>query len=67
MKIKKFIKNGIHYIRETYDSGSTNTYPDPEFQEPGPTPVKPPLPPLNTVGQKLNFIIDVLHLKDGFS
>jgi len=69
MTIEKFVKNGIHYIKETLDNGAVNTYADPEFQSPDgiSPPNKPPLPDLATVNQKLNFIIDELHLKDRFS
>jgi len=69
MITKKFIKNGIHYIKDTYDNGAINIYPDPHFQsfEGIPDPIKPPLPPLSTTSNLLNFIIDELHLKDRFS
>lgn len=66
MLSEKFIKNGIHYIRDTLPNGAINIYPDPEFQEPGPEPIKPTLPPLATTDQKLDFIIDELHLKYRF-
>lgn len=66
MIIEKFIKNGIHYIRAIYDSGTIVIYPDPEFQENHPLTPRPPLPPLISLSDRLNFIIDVLHLKDGF-
>lgn len=66
-QIEKFIKNGIHYIKKTLSKGTTVIYPDPDFQNPGPEPVKPPLPSLSSTGQKLDFIIDELHLKDRFS
>ncbi len=63
MKTKKFIKNGIHYIKETYDNGAINIFPDPKFQ-PAPIPFeKPPLPDLNTTNKKLDFIISELNLK----
>lgn len=67
MKTRKFIKNNIHYIEETYESGTINIYPDPDFQEQSPQPFKPPLPDLNTTNKKLDFIIEELHLKDRFS
>ncbi|MBA7604762.1 hypothetical protein ES703_11888 [subsurface metagenome] len=67
MKIFKFIKKGIHYIKETHPNGAINIYPDPKFQEDGPEPIKPPLPPLSSTGQRLNFIINELHLKDRFA
>lgn len=63
-KIK--IKSG-HYIKEIYENGTINIYPDPDFQEQSPPPVKPPLPNLNTTNKKLDFIINELHLKDRFS
>lgn len=66
MKTKKFVKNGIHYIKETYPNGTTNSFQDPEFQEPGPEPLKPFLPDLSTTNKLLNFIIDELHLKKRF-
>ncbi|MBA7608971.1 hypothetical protein ES703_16157 [subsurface metagenome] len=65
MQIEKFIKNGIHYIKETHSNGAVNTYPDPEFQNSDPEPNKPSLPPLSSTGQKLD--IDELRLKDRFS
>lgn len=67
MNTTKFIKNNIHYIKNTYDNGTTEIYPDPDFQEQSPQPVKPPLPDLTTTNKKLDFIIEQLHLKDRFS
>jgi len=67
MTVTKFIKDGIHYIKETYDSGTINIFVDPDFQDNNPLPPKPPLPDLNTTNQKLDFIIEQLHLKDRFS
>ncbi|MBA7483579.1 hypothetical protein ES707_19094 [subsurface metagenome] len=66
MSTKKFIKNGIHYIKKTHDNGNTNTYPDPDFQPDFPEPSKPLLPDLSTTTKLLNFIIDELHLKNRF-
>lgn len=66
MKITKFIKDDIHYIEETSNSGSINIYPDPEFQEALSSISKPPLPDLSTTNKQLAFIIDELHLKDRF-
>lgn len=67
MTIEKFIKNDIHYIKEIFESGTINIYPDPEFQPSSTPTIKPPLPPLTTITQILEFIIDQLHLKDSFS
>lgn len=66
MIIEKFIENDIHYIKEIYPNGAVNIYPDPEFQQPGPEPEKPPLPDLSKTDQKLDFIIDELKLKKRF-
>lgn len=66
MITEKFIKNDIHYIKETFDNGAINIYPDPEFQEPIPQPPIPALPPLSSTGQKLDFIINELRLKKRF-
>lgn len=66
MLTEKFIKNGIHYIRETWNSGVINIYPDPKFLDPPTNPPLPPLPDLTTVNQKLDFIIDQLNLKKRF-
>ncbi len=54
--------NGIKYIKETFPNGSTSTYPDPDFQEDSNIPL-PTLPPLTTLDEKLDFIIDQLGLK----
>ncbi len=66
VKTEKFIKNYIHYIKEIYSNGFINIYTDPEFQEPSPELTKPPLPPLTSTGQKLDFIINELNLKNRF-
>ncbi len=66
MTTKKFIKNDIHYIKETFDNGAINIYPDPDFQEQSPFTEKPPLPNLSTTNKKLDFIIDELNLKKRF-
>ncbi|MBA7642994.1 hypothetical protein ES703_50704 [subsurface metagenome] len=63
---EKFIENDIHYIKYTYSNGSTETIPDPDFQNSAPF-EKPPLPTLSTVNQKLDFIIDELGLKNRFA
>lgn len=67
MEIRKFIKNEIHYIEETHDNGAINIYPDPEFQEGSPDPVRPPLPDLSTTDKKLDFIINELGLKNRYT
>jgi len=67
MTTEKFIIDGVHYVRETFENGTINTYVDPEFSGPDPICNLPQLPPLNTLPQKLDFIIQVLRLKDGFS
>lgn len=64
--IEKFIKDNIHYIKETLPNGATTTYPDPDFQTSHPEPPLPPLPPLINTGQMLKFIIEELHLKRRF-
>jgi len=67
MTTEKFIENNIHYIRNTYPNGNIVKFPDPEFQEKMPEPVKPPLPDLSTTDMKLDFIISELHLKHRYS
>ncbi len=66
MTTEKIIIDGIHYIKETSDSGGIHIYPDPDFQPVFPDPISPDLPQLNTVGQKLDFVINELHLKKRF-
>ncbi len=66
MKTNKFIKNKIHYIKETFDNGAINIYPDPKFQPKTQVPSKPRLPKLNTIDKKLDFIINNLRLKDKY-
>ena len=66
---KKFIKNKIHYIKETYPNGSINIFVDPEFQKtlfPDPNSF-PSLPDLSTISKKLDFIITELNLKSKYS
>ena len=63
--IEKFENNGIKYIRETFPNGSQSEYPDPEFQTDSNITL-PTLPPLTTIDEKLNFIIDQLGLKRFF-
>jgi len=65
MLIEKFVKNGIHYIRETGDNGSINIYTDPDFYTPAVEPLLP-APDLNTLGKQLSFIIKRLKLLDGY-
>lgn len=62
MSKENIVINGIKYIRETFPNGSVTTYPDSAFQEPSNIPL-PPLPPLTTDSEKLDFIIDCLGLK----
>lgn len=67
MTTLKFIENGIHYIKDSYDNGTINIYPDPDFNNTVlPNPFIPPLPSLTSTGQKLDFIIDFLNIKDNF-
>ncbi|MBA7642672.1 hypothetical protein ES703_50376 [subsurface metagenome] len=64
MKTKKFVNNKIHYIKETWDNGAINIYPDPEFQPDSTIPPdKLPLPDLSTTKKQLDFIISELNLK----
>jgi len=65
MIVEKFEKNGIHYIKEAFDSGTTNTYPDPDFNIDS-TPELLPKPDLSTPDKKLDFIIFKLNLLSGY-
>ena len=67
MITERFIKDNIHYIKETYLNWTIHIYPDPEFQPVLSLPNLPTLPPLTSTGQMLHFIIEQLRLKKPFS
>lgn len=66
IKKEKFKKNNIWFIRDIFSNSNIVIYPDPEFQPVSSEPEKPPLPCLCNQDEKLDFIINELHLKDRF-